>query len=62
MIAASGAAILSTDLYAPPLPHLPVYFGTNAATAHFDGGINFAADAQKWRQNKCSVQLPACPG
>ena len=32
LIAASSISILSTDLYAPSLPHLPAYFGTDAAT------------------------------
>jgi DHA1 family bicyclomycin/chloramphenicol resistance-like MFS transporter len=45
MIAASGASILSTDLYAPTLPHLPVYFGTNAATVQLTMALNLAAFA-----------------
>ena len=32
LIAASSVSILSTDLYTPSLPHLPAYFGTDAAT------------------------------
>ena len=30
LIAAGGASILSTNLYAPSPPHLPAYFGTDA--------------------------------
>jgi DHA1 family bicyclomycin/chloramphenicol resistance-like MFS transporter len=45
MIAASGASILSTDLYAPTLPHLPAYFGTDAATVQLTMALNLAAFA-----------------
>lgn len=45
MNAASGASILSTDLYAPTLPHLPAYFGTDAATVQLTMALNLAAFA-----------------
>lgn len=45
LIAASGASILSTDLYAPTLPHLPAYFGTDAATVQLTMALNLAAFA-----------------
>ncbi|MBT5572502.1 MAG: multidrug effflux MFS transporter [Alphaproteobacteria bacterium] len=45
MIAASGASILSTDLYAPTLPHLPAYFGTDAKTVQLTMALNMAAYA-----------------
>ena len=45
MIAASGASILSTDLYAPTLPHLPAYFGTDATTVQLTMALNMAAYA-----------------
>ncbi len=45
LIAASGASILSTDLYAPTLPHLPEYFGTDAATVQLTMALNLAAFA-----------------
>jgi DHA1 family bicyclomycin/chloramphenicol resistance-like MFS transporter len=45
MIAASGASILSTDLYAPTLPHLPAYFGTDAATVQLTMALNLGAYA-----------------
>ena len=32
LIAGTSVSILSTDLYAPSLPHLPAYFGTDAET------------------------------
>jgi DHA1 family bicyclomycin/chloramphenicol resistance-like MFS transporter len=44
-IAASGASILSTDLYAPTLPHLPAYFGTDAATVQLTMALNMATFA-----------------
>jgi len=45
MIFASGASILSTDLYAPTLPHLPAYFGTDAATVQLTMALNLGAYA-----------------
>lgn len=45
MIVASGASILSTDLYAPTLPHLPAYFGTDAATVQLTMALNLGAYA-----------------
>lgn len=45
MIAASGASILSTDLYAPTLPHLPAYFGTDATTVQLTMALNMGAYA-----------------
>lgn len=43
LLAASTAAILSTDLYAPTLPHLPEYFGTDAATVQLTMALNVAS-------------------
>ncbi len=45
MIAASGASILSTDLYAPTLPHLPAYFGTDATAVQLTMALNMGAYA-----------------
>lgn len=45
LIAASGVSILSTDLYAPSLPHLPAYFATNAETVQLTMSLNVAAFA-----------------
>lgn len=45
LIASSGASILSTDLYAPSLPHLPAYFGTDAATVQLTMALNLATFA-----------------
>jgi len=45
MIAASGVSILSTDLYAPTLPHLPAYFGTDAMTVQLTMALNMGAYA-----------------
>ncbi len=45
LIAAGGASILSTDLYAPSLPHLPDYFGTDAETVQLTMALNMAAFA-----------------
>jgi DHA1 family bicyclomycin/chloramphenicol resistance-like MFS transporter len=45
LIAASGASILSTDLYAPSLPHLPSYFGTDAATVQLTMALNLTTFA-----------------
>src|SRR3546814_13801276 len=43
LLSASAAAILSTDLYAPTLPHLPAYFDTDVATVQLTMGLNIAA-------------------
>ena len=45
LIAAGSASILSTDLYAPSLPHLPAYFATDAATVKLTMSLNLAAFA-----------------
>ncbi len=45
LIAAGGASLLSTDLYAPSLPHLPGYFGTSAETVQLTMALNIAAFA-----------------
>jgi len=45
LIAAGGASILSTDLYAPSLPHLPAYFGTDAETVQLTLALNMASFA-----------------
>jgi DHA1 family bicyclomycin/chloramphenicol resistance-like MFS transporter len=45
LIAAGGASMLSTDLYAPSLPHLPGYFGTSAETVQLTMALNMAAFA-----------------
>src|SRR3546814_1051512 len=45
LLSASAAAILSTDLYAPTLPHLPAYFDTDVATVQLTMGLNVAAFA-----------------
>lgn len=45
LIAAGGASLLSTDLYAPSLPHLPGYFGTSAETVQLTMALNVAAFA-----------------
>ena len=45
LIAAGGASILSTDLYAPSLPHLPAYFGTDAETVQLTMALNMASFA-----------------
>lgn len=45
LIAAGVALLLSTDLYAPSLPHLPAYFGTDATTVQLTLALNMAAFA-----------------
>ena len=40
LITTSSASILSTDLYVPSLPHLPAYFGTDAATVQLTMSLN----------------------
>lgn len=45
LVAAGGASLLSTDLYAPSLPHLPAYFGTDATTVQLTMALNMAAFA-----------------
>lgn len=45
LIAAGGASLLSTDLYAPSLPHLPGSFGTSAETVQLTMALNVAAFA-----------------
>lgn len=45
LIAAGGASLLSTDLYAPSLPHLPGYFGSSAETVQLTMALNMAAFA-----------------
>ncbi|MCG8694367.1 MAG: multidrug effflux MFS transporter [Minwuiales bacterium] len=40
LVAATATAILSTDLYAPSLPHLPEYFGTSAETVQLTMSLN----------------------
>ena len=43
LIAATTASILSTDLYAPSLPHLPAIFATDAATVQLTMSLNALA-------------------
>ncbi len=43
LIAAAGCSILSTDLYAPSLPHLPRYFGVDAETVQLSMSLNLLA-------------------
>lgn len=45
LIAAGGASILSTDLFAPSLPHLPAYFGTDAERVQLTMALNMASFA-----------------
>jgi DHA1 family bicyclomycin/chloramphenicol resistance-like MFS transporter len=45
LVTVTSAVILSTDLYAPSLPHLPGYFGTDAATVQLTMSLNLAAFA-----------------
>ncbi|MFQ5972891.1 MAG: multidrug effflux MFS transporter, partial [Alphaproteobacteria bacterium] len=45
LIAAGGVSILSTDLYAPSLPHLPAFFATDAETVQLTMSLNVAAFA-----------------
>jgi len=45
LVGCTSVSILSTDLYAPSLPHLPRLLGTNAETAQLTMSINFAAYA-----------------
>jgi len=45
LIAATAASILSTDLYAPSLPHLPDYFGTDESTVQLTMSLNLLAFA-----------------
>ena len=40
LITTTSAAILSTDLYVPSLPHLPEYFGTDAETVQLTMSLN----------------------
>jgi len=40
LIATSAASILSTDLYTPSMPHLPDYFGTDAASVQLTLSLN----------------------
>ena len=43
LILASSVAIMSTDLYAPSLAHLPEYFGTSPATVKLTMSLNALA-------------------
>ena len=43
LIAATSASILSTDLYAPSLPHLPAVFASDAATVQLTMSLNALA-------------------
>ncbi len=45
LILASSVAMMSTDLYAPSLAHLPAYFGTDPATAKLSMSLNALAYA-----------------
>ncbi len=45
LIAASSASVLSTDLYAPSLPHLPALLATDAPTVTLTMSLNLAAFA-----------------
>jgi DHA1 family bicyclomycin/chloramphenicol resistance-like MFS transporter len=45
LVTVTSAVILSTDLYTPSLPHLPAYFGTDAATVQLTMSLNLAAFA-----------------
>lgn len=45
LILASSVAMMSTDLYAPSLAHLPAYFGTDAATVKLSMSLNALAYA-----------------
>lgn len=45
LIAASSASVLSTDLYVPSLPHLPVLLATDAATVTLTMSLNLASFA-----------------
>ncbi len=40
LVTATAASLLSTDLYAPSLPHLPGYFGTDAETVQLTMSLN----------------------
>jgi MFS transporter, DHA1 family, multidrug resistance protein len=40
LVTATAASILSTDLYAPSLPHLPEYFATDAGTVQLTMSLN----------------------
>ena len=40
LVTATAASILSTDLYAPSLPHLPAYFATDAGTVQLTMSLN----------------------
>lgn len=45
LVGATSTTILSTDLYAPSLPHLAGYFGTDASTVQLTMSLNFFAYA-----------------
>ena len=45
LIAATSASVLSTDLYAPSLPHLPALLSTDAATVTLTMSLNLASFA-----------------
>lgn len=45
LVGCTSVSILSTDLYAPSLPHLPRLLGTDAETAQLTMSINFVAYA-----------------
>ncbi|MDH3737939.1 MAG: Bcr/CflA family efflux MFS transporter, partial [Alphaproteobacteria bacterium] len=45
LIAASSASVLSTDLYAPSLPHLPALLSTDASTVTLTMSLNLASFA-----------------
>lgn len=45
LVAVTSVVFLSTDLYTPSLPHLPAYFGTDAATVQLTMSLNLAAFA-----------------
>ena len=43
LVGCTSVSILSTDLYAPSLPHLPRLLNTDAETAQLTMSLNFAA-------------------
>jgi DHA1 family bicyclomycin/chloramphenicol resistance-like MFS transporter len=45
LVFASSVSIFSTDFYAPSLPHLPAFFGSDAPTVQLTMSLNLAAFA-----------------
>ena len=58
LIAASSASVLSTDLYAPSLPHLPALLSTDAATVTLTMSLNVGSFALALALGNARLQMP----